>query len=264
MPRFAANLSFLYQELTFLDRFAAARNAGFGAVEYLFPYDFEPSEIAARLDETGLVQALFNLPPGDWDGGERGLAALPGREDDFARAVDQAGTYAQALGCKQVHAMAGLLPDEAERARYQDTYLKNLAYAAETLKSAGIRVLIEPLNSGDMPGYFLNGSAQAKDIIAAVGSDNLALQYDIYHMQIMEGHLAASLESLMDIIAHIQIAGVPGRNEPDTGEINYPYLFSRLDELGYDGWVGCEYRPAGATEAGFGWAASFGISPGGV
>lgn len=263
MPRFAANLSFLFQDIDFLDRFEVARSLGFGAVEYLFPYDYASGDIADRLNANGLQQALFNLPPGDWEAGERGLAAMPGREDDFASAVDTAARYASVLGCKQVHAMAGIVPADADINRYRDTYLTNLDYAAKTLGDAGVRVLIEPLNTGDMPGYFLTGSAQARDIIRDIGSDNLRLQYDIYHMQIMEGHLAASLEALIDIIGHIQIAGVPGRNEPDTGEINYPYLFSRLDELGYEGWVGCEYRPVADTQSGLLWAAPYGISAGG-
>ncbi len=259
MPKFAANLSFLFQDLDFYDRFAAAADCGFGAVEYLFPYDYPPDKLKETLNQHGLQQALFNLPPGDWDAGERGLAALPGREDDFRAAVTLAGDYAEALGCERLHVMAGIVPEGADRAAYEACYIANLRHAADSFKARGIRTLIEPLNHFDMPGYLLNGSEQAREIIAAVGSDNLFLQYDVYHLQIMEGNLAYSFERLLDIIGHVQIAGVPGRFEPVVGEINYPYLFQLFDRLGYDGWVGCEYRPEGDTRAGFGWAAEYGI-----
>jgi hydroxypyruvate isomerase len=260
MPNFAANLSFLFQDLDFFDRFAAAADCGFKAVEYLFPYDHEPGQIRDALEANGLKQALFNLPPGDWNAGERGLAALPGREADFHAAVALAGDYAEALGCERLHVMAGIVPEDADRAAYEACYVANLRYAADQFKARGIRTLIEPLNHFDMPGYLLNGSVQARRFIEAAGGDNLYLQYDVYHLQIMEGNLAHSFERDLDIIGHVQIAGVPGRFEPAVGEINYPYLFALFDRLGYDGWVGCEYRPEGDTRAGFGWAADYGIT----
>ncbi|MBT3925392.1 MAG: hydroxypyruvate isomerase family protein [Rhodospirillaceae bacterium] len=262
MPKFAANLSFLFQDINFFERFAASAECGFEAVEYLFPYDYAPEKIKQALTANGLTQALFNLPPGDWDAGERGLAALPGREAEFRGAVAQAGDYAEALGCAQVHAMAGIVPEGADPAPYEEIYVANLKYAADYFAARGIRTLIEPLNSFDMPNYLLNGTKQARRIIEAVGSDNLYLQYDAYHLQIMEGNLAHSFERDLDIISHVQIAGVPGRFEPSVGEINYPYLFALFDRLGYDGWIGCEYRPAGETRAGFGWASEYGIRAG--
>ncbi|HIM46825.1 MAG TPA: hydroxypyruvate isomerase family protein [Alphaproteobacteria bacterium] len=262
MPKFAANLSFLFQDIDFLERFAAAADCGFQAVEYLFPYDYPPGQIKETLAAHGLVQALFNSPPGDWDAGERGLAALPGREAEFREAVEKAGEYAEALACKQVHVMAGLVPEGAERGAYEDCYVANLSYAVNYFAERGVRTLIEPLNSFDMPGYLLNGSKQARRVIEAVGSDNLFLQHDVYHLQIMEGNLAYSFKRDLDIISHVQIAGVPGRFEPTVGEINYPYLFALIDRLGYDGWVGCEYRPEGDTRAGLGWAGEYGIGGG--
>ena len=263
MPNFAANLSFLFQELDFLDRFEAARRAGFQAVEYLFPYDHAPAEIAARLDDNGLTQALFNLSPGDWEAGERGLAALPGREDDFRRSVDNALRYADALGCRRLHVMAAVVPAGTDARPYEDAYVANLAVAAQALGREGVRALIEPLNQTDMPGYLLSTSGHARRIIETVASGNLFLQYDLYHRQIMEGSLAAGFAQHREIIAHIQIAGVPGRHEPSVGEINYPYLFDMLDQAGYEGWVGCEYRPRGSTLEGLGWLAPYGIGAAG-
>jgi len=258
MPNFAANLSMLFPELPFLDRFEAAATAGFKAVEFLFPYEYEAQAIRQRLDRFGLRQVLFNLPPGDWGKGERGIAALPGREREFAASVDQAIAYAQALDCRQVHIMAGLALDvPLEQA--SATYGANLRWAADRLQSRGIRALIEPLNSRDMPGYFLTTAEQAHLIIETVRHPNLFLQMDLYHAQIMGGDLAERTRTHWPLIRHIQIAGVPGRHEPDVGEINYPYLFDLLDELGYDGWVGCEYRPRGDTGAGLGWARRYGI-----
>ncbi len=258
MPRFAANLSMMFQELPFLERFEAAAKAGFKAVEFLFPYDYEAADIRRQLDHFGLRQALFNLPPGDWEKGERGLAALPGREQEFAASIDQAIAYAQALECSQVHVMAGLALDvPLEQA--SATYGANLRRAADRLQSWGIRALIEPLNSRDMPGYFLTTAEQAHLIIETVHHPNLFLQMDLYHAQIMGGDLAERTRAHWPLIRHIQIAGVPGRHEPDVGEINYPYLFDLLDELGYDGWVGCEYRPRGKTLDGLGWARRYGI-----
>ena len=259
MPDFAANLSFLFQDIAFLDRFEAARAAGFAAVEYLFPYDVPAAELGGRLRRCGLRQALFNLPPGDWAAGERGIAVLPGREPEFAEGVERAIGYAQALGCRQVHAMAGIPPAGASREAAEGVYASNLRAAATKLKSHGIRLLIEPINSRDMPGYFLDTVEQARRVIDRVGSDNLFLQMDLYHCQIMSGDLAERIKANMPVIRHFQIAGVPGRHEPDVGEINYPYLFDLIDGLGYEGWIGCEYRPRAGTVEGLGWARRYGI-----
>jgi len=259
MPKLAANLSMMFQEVPFLDRFQAAAAAGFRGVEFLFPYDHPVAEVRARLRDAGLTQALFNLPPGDWAAGERGLAAQPGREAEFAEALDRAIEYAEALECGQLHAMAGMVPARADVAQYERTYVANLRSAAERTRRAGIRLLIEPLNARDMPGYFLNTVEQARDIIAKVGDDNVFLQFDLYHCQITEGDLSERARALWKIISHFQIAGVPGRHEPDVGEINYPYLFDLIDGLGYQGWIGCEYRPKSGTLEGLGWARRYGI-----
>ena len=253
MPRFAANLSMMYPEHDFLDRFAAAAADGFRAVEYLFPYAYTPQQLSDCLRQAGLVQALFNLPPGDWDAGERGLAALPGREAAFADSVEQALAYAQVLGCRRVHAMAGIIAPGADVAAMRATYLKNLAWAARRCAEVDVSVLIEPINPRDMPGYFLTHQAQAHAIVAEVGAPNLKVQMDFYHCQIVEGDLAKRLEAHIKQVGHVQIAGVPLRHEPDTGEVSYPYLFEMLDWLGYTGYVGCEYRPRGNTSAGLGW-----------
>lgn len=262
MPKFAANLSFMFQEVRFLERLEAAARVGFSGVEYLFPYDFPADDLANRLNALGLEQVLFNLPPGNWPAGERGLAALPGREAEFGEGVERALGYARALGCAQLHAMAGIPPASASRETCEAVYVQNLRLAAAKLKSHGIRLLIEPINTRDIPGYFLNTQAQARRIIEKVGSDNLFIQMDLYHCQIMEGDLAEKIKANLGLISHFQIAGVPGRHEPDVGEINYPYLFDLMDELGYRGWVGCEYRPRGETVAGLGWARRYGIGPG--
>jgi hydroxypyruvate isomerase len=254
MPRFAANLSMMFTEVAFLERFAAAAHDGFKAVEYLFPYDFAVEDIRARLDAHHLEQALFNAPPGDWAAGERGIAALPGREDEFKRSIDTALRYAGVLGNTKLHVMAGLVAMGADRARYHATYVANLAYAAQAAATQGITVLMEPINTRDMPGYFLNRQDDAHAIRAEVGAPNLKVQFDCYHCQIVEGDLAMKLRRDHAGIGHIQIAGVPERHEPDTGEINYPYLFEVIDSLGYDGYIGCEYRPRAATSAGLGWA----------
>jgi hydroxypyruvate isomerase len=259
MPKFAANLSFIFQEVEFLDRFAAAAECGFKAVEYLGAYDHPPETAAAQLERHGLTQALFNMPPGDWEKGERGLAALPGREDEFRAGVEKALVYAKATKCRVVHAMAGLVPAGADRAAAERAYIANLRYAAERLAPEGVTAIIEPINTRDIPGYFLNTTTQAMKVIDAVGHPNLQLQLDLYHVQIMEGDLAHRIQALAGRYPHIQIAGNPGRNEPDIGEINYPYLFDLLDEIGYAGWIGCEYRPKGETRAGLGWAARWGI-----
>ena len=253
MPRFSANLSMLFGEHDFLDRFDAAARAGFRGVEYVGPYDHAPEVVSARLKKNQLSQVLFNLPPGDWARGERGIAVLPDRIDEFRRGVDTAITYAKALDCPQVNCLAGIAPQGFDRAALETTFVANLAYAAKKLKQVGIRLLIEPINTIDIPGFFLNTSAQALELIERIGSDNLFLQYDIYHMQIMEGDLARTIEKNLDRIAHIQLADNPGRHEPGTGEINYPFLYEHLDRIGYAGWVGAEYKPKAGTEAGLGW-----------
>lgn len=247
MPRFAANLSMLFTERPFLERFEAAARAGFGAVEFLFPYEWPAAEIRAALDRNTLELALFNAPPGDWVAGERGLAALPGREEAFRESLQRALDHARVLRPARLHVMAGL----AEGAAARRTYVRNLAWAAA---AAGERRLtIEPINSRDVPGYHLSTSADAEAVLAEVGAANVGLQLDLYHAQIMEGDLARRIERLLPLVSHIQIAGVPDRHEPDEGEVNYAYLFSLLDSLGYAGFVGCEYRPRGATEDGLGW-----------
>lgn len=257
MPRFAANLSMMYTEHDFLDRFAAAAADGFKAVEFLFPYEHAPAEIAQRLRAQGLAQALFNLPPGDWAGGERGLAALPGREAEFAAGVQQALTYAQATGCRQLHVMAGLVPAGADRDAMRRTYVANLRQAAAQLAPHGITALIEPINSRDMPGYFLNFQQQAHEVVAEVGAANLKVQMDLYHCQIMEGDLLMRLQRHLGGVGHLQIAGVPQRHEPDRGEVDYRWLLDAIDALGYAGYIGCEYRPRAGTSAGLGWFAPY-------
>jgi hydroxypyruvate isomerase len=255
MPRFAANLSFLFTDLPFLDRFDAAAKAGFKGVEFMFPYAVPAADIRARLDANGLSLVLFNLPPGHWDKGERGFAALPGREDEFASAVDLALDYAEALGCPRLHVMAGLATHGATR----EAYVDNLRMAANWAAPMGIDMLIEPINTRDMPGYFLNTTTAARRILAAVSRPNLRLQLDLYHCQIMEGDLTEKIREHLEAVGHIQIAGNPGRHEPDVGEIHYPWLFDRLDRLGYDGWIGCEYRPRNGTQAGLSWLGPYGI-----
>lgn len=253
MPRFAANLSMMYTEHDFLDRFAAAARDGFRAVEYLFPYDFPAAELKARLEANGLRQVLFNAPPGNWAGGERGIASLPGREDEFRQGLDTALEYAGTLGNDRVHVMAGLAVPGLARERQRQTYLANLQYAAEQAAGHGITIVIEPINPRDMPGFFLNRQDEAQAICREVGLPNLQVQFDCYHCQIVEGDLAVKLRRDMAGIGHIQIAGVPERHEPDMGELNYPYLFDLIDTLGYTGWIGCEYRPRAGTAAGLGW-----------
>jgi hydroxypyruvate isomerase len=253
MPRFAANLSMMFNEVPFLDRFQAAAEAGFKGVEYLFPYDFPAEEIAERLDRHSLTQALFNMPPGDWQAGDRGTAALPGREGEFEDSIGTALDYAKALGNTRLHAMCGLLPEGVRRDTAMETYVANLRKVCTAAAPLGITVVIEPINQRDMPGYFLSYSHDALEAIEEVGAENLAIQFDLYHCQIMEGDLAKRMERLLPHIGHMQIAGVPDRHEPDEGEVNYPYLFDRMDALGYDGWVGCEYRPKGETAAGLDW-----------
>ncbi len=254
MPKLAANLSMMYTELPFMERFAAAAADGFKGVEFLFPYTFEAQAIRAQLDRHGLQQVLFNAPPGDFDGGERGVAALPGREDEFRRGIDQAIAYASVLRCPQVHVMAGLVKQEADREQMRAIYVDNLRYAAGKLAAAGLRGLIEPINTRDIPGYLLNTQEDAHDILARLGQSNLAVQMDFYHVQIVQGDIAMRLRRFLAGVGHVQIAGVPHRHEPDLGEVHFPYLLNLLDELGYSGWVGCEYRPKSGTSAGLAWA----------
>ncbi|MCH7943225.1 MAG: hydroxypyruvate isomerase [Proteobacteria bacterium] len=254
MPRFAANISFLFTEIDFLDRFAAAAEAGFSAVEWHFPYGFDTHDLAQRLADNGLRAALFNLPPGDWDGGERGIACLPGRVAEFEDGVGRAIDYAKALGCRRINCLAGLTPAGADIVALRETFVSNLRHAAARTAEAEITLLIEPINTVDMPGFYLNYSKQALSIIDEVGATNLKLQYDVYHMHIMEGDMASTIEAKLARIGHIQIADVPGRHEPGTGEIDYPSLFDQLDRLGYGGWIGCEYKPATTTAEGLGWA----------
>jgi hydroxypyruvate isomerase len=263
MPRFAANLTLLFNEVDFLDRFAAARDAGFEAVEYLFPYACRTEDLVARLRDHGLQQVLHNLPAGDWAAGERGIACIPGREREFRESVDRAIEYATALRCPQVNCLAGIPPGDSEPARVHGTLVENLAYAAARLGDAGIALLVEPINTRDIPGFYLRRSQQAIDLIDAVGSDNLFLQYDIYHMQVMEGDLAPTIERNLARIRHMQLADTPGRHEPGTGEINYPFLFDFIDRAGYAGWIGCEYKPAGGTRDGLGWLQSWRTRHGG-
>jgi hydroxypyruvate isomerase len=257
VPRFAANLSMMFNEVAFLDRFAAARAAGFEGVEFLFPYDYPAADLRGRLSGEGLTQVLFNMPPGDWANGERGLACVPGRQVEFRETVKKALDYAAALDCRQVHCMAGILPAGVSMTTATAVYAANLAWASEQAKPAGVRLVIEPINHRDMPGYFLNTQAQGAAIIDAIGSDRIGLQFDIYHVQISEGDITKRMEQHMPVIAHMQIADVPDRHEPGTGEIGWAYVFRRIDELGYQGWVGCEYRPAGDTVAGLGWRERF-------
>ena len=257
MPKFSANLTFLFTELPFLDRFAAAKAAGFDAVEYVCLFDHSPEVLVEPLTRHGLKQVLLNIPHGDWAAGEHGIAILPGREDEFRASVDSAIAYCQALDCRQVNCLAGISPPGVDPADLRVTFIENLRFAAPRLKAAGIRLLIEPINTRDIPGFFLTRTHEAHAIIAEVGSDNLFIQHDLYHMQIMEGDLARTLERYLPSIAHVQVADNPGRFEPGTGEINYTFLLRHLDTLGYSGHVGCEYRPSGKSADSFGWMRAF-------
>jgi hydroxypyruvate isomerase len=257
MPKFAANLTMLFNELPFMQRFEAAAKAGFKAVEYLFPYAYDKKELAAALRVNGLEQVLHNLPAGNWDGGERGIACHPDRVGEFQDGVGHAITYAKALGVPQLNCLAGIVPKGVAPETARQTFVENLAFAAAKLKAEGLRLLIEPINTFDIPGFFLSGTRQAQDIIAATGADNLFVQYDIYHMQRMEGELANTIKANLARIGHLQLADNPGRNEPGTGEINYPFLFRHIDALRYDGWIGCEYKPATTTTAGLSWIAPY-------
>ncbi len=253
MPKFSANLSFLYQEFDFLDRYAAAAKDGFKGVEYMSPYEFQPEDIRRRLDDNGLEQAMFNLPAGDWANGERGIACHPDRVTEFHKSVLTAVDYANRLGCPQINCLAGIKPPQVTAERAWQTLIANLEFAAATLKDTGLTLLLEPINYFDIPGFFINTSAQAMQALDDVAAPNIKLQYDVYHMQRMEGELCATLARLMPSIGHIQIADNPGRHEPGTGEINYHHILRHIDALGYQGWVGCEYRPVSGTSAGLGW-----------
>ena len=255
MPRFAANLSMMYTEHEFLDRFAAAAKDGFKGVEFLFPYDFMPADIKARLTAVKLTLVLFNCPPGDWNKGERGMASLPGREDEFKRSFEKALSYVEVLGNQRLHVMAGLMQPGKTREQHRATYVANLAWAAQQIKGRDLTLVIEPINTRDIPGFFLNRQDEAHAICAATGSDKVKVQMDLYHCQIVEGDLAMKVRQYMPTgnVGHMQIAGVPERHEPDIGELNYPYLFKVIDESGYTGWVSGEYRPKGKTSDGLGW-----------
>ena len=257
MPRFAANLTMLFNEVDFLDRFAAAAVAGFRGVEFLFPYAFPKEQLAEQLNRHHLTQVLHNLPAGDWAAGERGIAVLPERMGEFQDGVGKAIDYARVLGCSQLNLLAGIVPASASPERARETLLANIRFAADQLQRAGLRLLIEPVNTYDIPGFGLSRTAQALDLIEASGSANVFIQYDCYHMQRMEGELTATIHANLKRVAHIQVADNPGRNEPGTGEINYPFLFAQLDHIDYAGWIGCEYKPKSVTTAGLGWAASY-------
>ncbi len=261
MPNLAANISMMFTELPFMERFDAAARAGFKAVEYLFPYEHPAADIAAALRGANLETALFNLPPGNQENGERGLAAVPGREADFESLVDRALDYARIIGCKRLHVMAGTEPKEADAGECRATYIGNIKHAAEHFAPHGITALLEPINSRDIPGFHLNRQDDAMAVLEAVGAANAAPQMDLYHCQIVEGDVAMKIRTNIGRIGHFQIVGVPDRHEPDSGEVNYSYLFDIIDGLGYRGWIGCEYRPKGTTLDGLGWAAPYGISP---
>jgi hydroxypyruvate isomerase len=258
MPRFAANLTMMYQEHNFLDRFAPAAGDGFKFVEYLFPYEHPATVLAAKLKENGLKQVLFNSPPGDWKAGERGIAALPGREQEYRDGFLRALEYAHAFNCPRVHSMAGLAPAGSDRAAFHATYTSNLGWAAEKAQAAGVELLIEPIAERNIPGFFLNRQDEAHAIVEAVGAPNLKLLMDLFHCQVEEGDLAYKIRKYLadpkqTRIGHFQVAGVPDRHEPDTGEVNYGYLFDLIDQLGYQGYIGCEYLPATTATPGLGW-----------
>ncbi len=257
MTKLAANLTMLFTEVDFLDRFDAAARAGFKGVEFLFPYDFPKDALKERLDSNGLTQALFNLPAGDWAGGDRGVAVDPNRVGEFQDGVGLAIEYADALDCKLVNCLAGLAPEGVADEKLREAFVSNLKFAAPKLAGAGITLIVEAINTRDIPGFWLNYSAQSRSILEEVGAPNMGFQYDIYHMQIMEGDLAPTIEKNLDIIRHFQVADNPGRHEPGSGEINYGFLLPLIDMLGYEGWVGCEYNPAGRTEDGLGWTAPY-------
>ncbi|GLO60326.1 hydroxypyruvate isomerase [Vibrio sp. MACH09] len=259
MPKLAANLSMLFTELDFMARFEAASNAGFKGVEYLFPYDFSAEKIKEKLEQYQLTQVLFNLPAGDWAKGERGIACLPDRVEEFRHGVDSAIEYAHALGCKQVNCLSGIVPQDLPQDVAEETLVANLKYAADKLAQQDICLVLEAINTQDMPGFCVSTTMQTLDIIERVGSDNLRSQYDIYHMQIMEGNIARTMTDHLTSIGHVQLADNPGRHEPGTGELNYEFLFKHIDSIGYQGWIGCEYVPANGTEAGLGWLKKYNL-----
>ncbi|MFD2179738.1 hydroxypyruvate isomerase [Veronia pacifica] len=258
MPKLAANLSMLFTELPFIERFGAAAKAGFKGVEYLFPYAYDAQEIKQELDKHGLTQVLFNLPAGDWDGGERGIGANPERVNEFRAGLEMAISYARVLGCDQINCLAGIQPEKFSEQEAEATLVANLKYAAKALNEEGIRLVAEAINTRDIPGFVLNNTKQGLSILEKVGSSNLKIQYDIYHMQIMEGDIAPTLSEHIESIGHIQLADNPGRHEPGTGELNYKFLFQHIDSIGYDGWIGCEYKPLTTTEEGLTWLKSHG------
>jgi hydroxypyruvate isomerase len=257
MPRFAANLSMMFNEVPFLDRFALAAKAGFKGVEFLFPYEHPAAEIAARLQDNGLQQVLFNAPAGDFAKGERGMAAIPGKQAAFRDSIKIALEYAATLACPRLHIMAGLKPEGVAHDTLTAVYGANLAYAAEECAKVGVKPIIEPINHRDIPGFFLNTTDQAAAIIAAIGPEKLGMQFDLYHCQITEGDVVKRVEKHLPLIAHMQVADTPGRHEPGTGEVNWPFVFKTIDALGFRGWIGCEYRPAGETLAGLSWFAPY-------
>ena len=258
MPKLAANLSMMFNEVPFMDRFDAAAQAGFKGVEFLFPYEFDLDQIADKLKSNKLELVLHNLPAGNWGGGERGITCHPDRVGEFQDGVGKGIEAAKKLGVKQLNALAGIVPAGASADQVRATFVANLKFAADKLKAEGIRLITEPINTFDIPGFYLNRTQQAVDIIQEVGSDNLFIQHDIYHMQRMEGELANTIKANLPLIKHMQLADNPGRNEPGTGEINYQFLFKFIDELGYDGWIGCEYRPKTTTAEGLGWVKAHG------
>ena len=257
MPKFSANLSMLFNEVDFLDRFASAAKAGFKAVEYMFPYEWSKEELAGALESNQLEQVLFNLPAGDWAGGERGIACIPGREGEFKDGVESALAYAEALRCPTVNCLVGLTPEGVSADRVRQIMVDNLRFAAAALEKKGVQFVVEMLSHKAVPGFYLVKTADALQLMDDVNHPNLKLQYDVYHMQIMEGNLIETLSTNMSRIGHIQIADNPGRHEPGTGEINYSNVFAAIDEAGYKGWIGCEYAPAGTTEEGLGWLAPY-------
>lgn len=256
MTKLAANLTMLFNEFPFMERFKQASNAGFKGVEFLFPYAYSANDIKKELDQYQLQLVLNNLPAGDWDAGERGIACLPDRVEEFREGVAKAIEYAQILGTPQLNCLAGKVPANIEHKLLQETFISNLKFAAEKLEKVNIRLLIEPINTFDIPNFYLSKTQQAVDILNEVNSSNAFVQYDIYHAQRMEGELANTIERHLAKIAHIQLADNPGRNEPGTGEINYHYLFKFLERIGYEGWIGCEYKPLTTTESGLGWIQS--------
>jgi hydroxypyruvate isomerase len=257
MPKFSANLSMLFKEVEFLDRFERAALAGFKAVEFLFPYEWDKDELKDRLDAHGLEIVLHNLPPGQWSAGERGLACLPDRVSEFQGGVHRAIEYATALGCPRLNCLAGIPPVNLSQEERQSTLVSNVRYAATEAQKAGIMLLVEALNSQDMPGFCLNNTKHVLELLKAVDHPNLYIQHDIYHMQIMEGNLTKTIGQNVERISHMQLADVPGRHEPGTGEINFENLFRAIDETGYKGWIGCEYNPTGTTEASLGWVKKY-------